>query len=439
MRFGRLFPLIIAIYLTALPGAFGAQPTEAGTGGESPLHEAGKDEPASREYRTPLAGEGFRTVLFGKPIDVPPPCDRDDIRALAIGGNIYSPKVGDDFAIPIAGLYWRKQTDRYRLRAVVGGFMNEVEVARRFGNVEIIGRWENDTVPFPSMEIADGEAVKESSIIWGTLSALAGAGLRFPVYPFQSDNDLRLQLFYHAGYLYSRPTEDTGSTVQLPPDTFLHGIMLRGHYDGMRRNMMEMVHEGKAGGFELHLMRRDRWGDASFGGNIFRREDTRDFLKLSGHLVVASKVPWLTERDRLIVSLHGGFSPARNLDRFSSFRIGGGLFPNEADDLRRPYFPGALYNHFPLTKYVMTNFEYRREIFFFLFLHLRGTLISGNRPDFSTPEFKFLKDRGEAFSAGITCGLPFTSMIYLEYGYDMEVLRDDKPGSSFLVLWSKAF
>jgi len=68
----------------------------------------------------------------------------------------------------------------------------------------------------------------------------AGAGIRIPVAPYQADNDLRLQLFYHAGYFYNMRTNDTGSNVRLPPDTFIHGLRLRARYDGFRRNFMEL-------------------------------------------------------------------------------------------------------------------------------------------------------------------------------------------------------
>lgn len=430
----RLSALTAAFLFAALAAASGAEPS----GGESPPPPEATAAPAPGEYRTPLAGKPYRTTLFGRPVEVPP-FDRDNIRAIAAGATFYKPNVGDDWFIPMAGLYFKSRREPYHLRAIVSLFVNEVDVVRSFGNWELLGRWENETVPTPSVEIADGAVVRDSSIFWGTLSGSVGAGLRYPVPPFESDNDLRLQLFYQAGYLYSRPSDDTGPTVQLPPDTFLHGIKLRGRYDGMQRNVMELLHDGVAAGFDVDLVRRNQWGDANYGGSLFRGEDTRDYAKLSAYLTVARKVPWLTERDRLIVSVHGGYSPGSTLDRFSAFRIGGGLFPNEADDIRRPYYPGALFNNFPLTDFALTNFEYRRELLFFLYFHLRGTLILGKRPDFHAEGFKFLKDRGEAFSTGITCGLPMKSQLYLEYAYDEEVLRDDRQGSSFLLLWSKAF
>ena len=60
---------------------------------------------------------------------------------------------------------------------------------------------------------------------------------RLPVAPFQMDNDLRVQVFYEGGYLYSDRTSDTSRLVSLPPNTYTHGLRLRFRYDGMRRNL----------------------------------------------------------------------------------------------------------------------------------------------------------------------------------------------------------
>ncbi|HEY6838440.1 MAG TPA: hypothetical protein VI389_06835 [Geobacteraceae bacterium] len=361
------------------------------------------------------------------------------MRAISLGGTLYSPRVGSDIATPIAALYWKRHREPDRLRAVIGLFVNEIDASRNFGTWELLGRWENETLPVPSTEIANDNEVKGSSLLWGTFSGFVGAGVRYPVAPFQVDNDFRLQFFFQGGYLYSQPTGDTAPTVKLPPDTPLYGLKLRGRYDGMQRNLMELPHRGISWGFDLDMVRRSRWGDANYGGNLFRGSDTRDYLKLAGYLYAASGIPGMSERNRFIVAVHGGLAPDHDLDRFSAFRIGGGPFPNEADDMHRPYYPGALYNQFPASDFILANFEYRRELLFFLYLHLRGTIIFGKRMDFHSQALSFRRDRGEAFSSGITCGLPGNSQLYLEYGYDQEVLRDGRSGSSFLLLWSKEF
>jgi hypothetical protein len=129
------------------------------------------------------------------------------------------------------------------------------------------------------------------------------------------------------------------------------------------------------------------------------------------------------------------------LDRFSSFRAGAGPFPNETNDLYRVPYPGALYNTFPVTDYMVTTLEYRLELLFFLYLHLRGTFAWGaNRPDFSNDELKlrFTGSDGEAFSVGLTSAFFNDSQLYLEYAYDNKFLRNGSSGHSFTVLWSKS-
>jgi hypothetical protein len=71
-----------------------------------------------------------------------------------------------------------------RLRAVASGVVNEVDVARSFGNFELLGRFENYTIPFFSEKgIQNNNEINQSSVKWGTLSAFFGTGLRFPVAP----------------------------------------------------------------------------------------------------------------------------------------------------------------------------------------------------------------------------------------------------------------
>jgi hypothetical protein len=281
--------------------------------------------------------------------------------------------------------------------------------------------------------------VKESSIVWGTVSAWLGAGIRLPVAPFQADNDLRLQLFYQAGYLYSERVGDTGRDVRLPPETFVHGARFRARYDGLRRNLLELPHEGWAGGMDLELTRRNRWGDANYGGQTFSGDSTRDYVKFSGYLLGAMGIPGLSERNRILVSAYGGFAPGNNLDRFSAFRIGGGPFPTESDDLWRVSYPGAMFNQFPVSNYVVGTVEYRRELLFFLYLHLRGTFAWANSDVLTSRTLKFSRDTGETFSTGLTSGFLWNSQLYLEYAYDTGVLRNGPGGESVLVVWSKAF
>ena len=392
----------------------------------------------STSYRTPRAGEELNATLYGHNIHIPAR-NRDNTLALTVGGISFSPQLGGHAAVPVAALYWRHRWEKSRARAIVAIFENEADIARSIGEYELLGHLENDTVPLARAEIVNGSEFQESSINWGSFSAWLGAGWRRPVAPFQEDNDLRLQVFYHAGYLYSGRATDTGAGVRLPPDTLVHGMRFRVRYDGLSRNLLELPHEGWAGGGDIELTRRNGWSDANYGGSNFSGESTRDYVKLSGYLMGAMRIPWLSERNRFLVSVYGGFAPGRNLDRFSAFRLGGGPFPNETDDLYRLAYPGAMFSQFPVTDYVVGTAEYRRELLFFLYLHLRGTFTWANRDILTPGSLKFSDDHGEAFSAGLTTGFFWDSQLYLEYAHDTGLLRNGRSGESALVLWSKSF
>jgi hypothetical protein len=394
------------------------------------------------QVRVPIAGEAYQTTILGRRVNIPPQ-NRDKVLALTLGTNIYLPEVGGEPALPIAALYWRQRWEKWWTRNVFGLFVNEMDVARNSGRFQLLGHGENNTVPFADTEIKEGQKVASSSVVWGTVAGWLGAGLRIPVAPFQSDNDLRLQLFYQAGYFYDMRTGDTGPNVLLPPDTFYHGLRLRARYDGFLRNIMELPHQGWAAGGDMELTRRNNWSDSTFGDLLFSGRDTRDYLKFSGYIVAAAGIPGLSERHRFVGYLHGGVSPLGKLDRFSAFRAGGGPFPTESDDLYRLPYPGALFNEFPVSDYVVGTLEYRLQLLIFAYLHLRGTFAwGGNRPDFTNSDglnLRLKSSDGEAFSLGLTSGFPFDSQIYLEYSYDSKLLRNGTDGSSFMLLWSKSF
>jgi hypothetical protein len=390
------------------------------------------------EYHTPLAGDACKLNVFGESIDVRVR-DRCNTLALALGVAAYSPALGDASALPLAALYWRSESSASRTRLLFSVIVNELDHALKYDRFELLGHLENNTIPFPSAEIEEGSEIEESRINWGQAAAWLGAGYRLPVAPFQMDNDLRVQVFYEGGYLYSGLTRDSGSQVSLPPDTYTHGLRLRVRYDGMRRNLMELLHEGFAAGMDTEWGRRQNWSDANYGGGILAKGETQEFTKLSGYLIAATPIPGLSERNRLVSSLHGGKVASGMLDRFSLFRIGGGPFASETDDLSRSPYPGAQFNQFPTSDYLLGNVEYRREFLPFLYLHLRGTLAWADRDLLSSPQsVENDKGLGKAFSVGVTSGFFWDSGVYLEYSHDDGFLRKRRPGDSLLLLWSKS-
>ncbi len=354
----RPMVLVIAVMAIICGNPLGVAAADADIAAPSDLvcHDSLEDGECTGDgaVLTPLAGEAYSTSLLGSTIEIPSR-NRENVRSLTLGVNYYTPELGGDTAIPIAAFYYRHRWDNWWTRDIIGLFVNELDVARSLGRFQLLGHFENNTVPFADTEIRNGNKVKASSVIWGTVSGWLGAGIRLPVAPFQADNDLRVQLFYHAGYFYDTRTSDTGSDVRLPPDTFVHGLNLRIRNDGMRRNIMELPHEGWAWGGDVKLTRRDRWSDSTFGNQLFTKTETRDYLKLSGYVIGAMGIPGFSDQNRFIWYLHVGGTPWGKLDRFSTFRAGGGPFPNETDDLYRMPYPGALYNNFPVSDYVVST------------------------------------------------------------------------------------
>ena len=408
------------------------QTVDSGPGEPAPQNTGGK-------YHTPLAGEPFRLNFMGRSIDIPAR-DRGNLTSVELGETVYFRELADTTFDPIFALYMRRTWERARLRFVASGVVNEADGAKSFGKSELLARFDNYTIPFKETGFRRNEEVKESSLKWGTLSGFLGAGLRYPVAPYQVDNDLRLQILGRVGYLYSKGTSDTGPDVKLPPDTMLYGIKLRGRYDGIRRNLMELPHTGMAAGFDLDFVYRENWADYGNRSITFKKADTQDYLILSGYLVGAFGIPGLSEKNRLVASVHGSFMDKKSADRYNVFRLDGGPFAQETDDLCRPNYPGALSNVTLVSKHLLINLEYRRELLPFLYLELRGAFIWGDRATMiASNQIGFKSDSGQTAAIAVTSGFLWKSQLYIEYAWDAGFLRDGKAGSSVTIVWSKSF
>ena len=406
-------------------------------GGIWPAAYADDADAAGGEYHTPIAGEPVQTTVMGRSIEIPGR-DRSNQAVLNLGGTLYAPKLGDNFGYPLFALYLKRVREEGRLRAVLSGFLNDVDVARSLGHFEIVGRIENTTIPLDEEGIRNNEEVKEASIKWGNLSAYLGGGLRYPVAPYKVDNDLRIQLMGRVGYLYSARTSDTGEDVRLPPDTMLYGVKLRGRYDGFLRNILDLPHRGTAAGFDLDFVHRHRWAD--FGNSLvtFTKADTQDYAKFTVYGLAAFGIPGLSEKNTILTSIHAGVAEKKRTDRFNAFRLSSALFASETDDLYRPDYPGALFTENLAAQYLLLNIEYRREIFFFLYFTLRGSFIWADRSTIiGGNQIGFKSDNGQSASAALTSGFLWNSRLHLQYAWDSGFLRDGESGSSILLFWSK--
>lgn len=395
---------------------------------------------ADSAYRTPLAGESLHTTFMGTAIDIPA-TDRSNVTALILGGVYYTPKQGETSLTPVGALFVNRTWQHARTRNVISIFVNDLEYDHSFGNLELVTRLENNTIPFGQKEVVNNQEIKTSDTIWGTVVASAGPGLRYKVAPFQFDNDLKLQLLGKVGYFYAKRTNDTGPNLVLPPDTMLYGMKLRGRYDGMRRNLMELPHSGMAAGFDLDYMYRDTW--ANFGtipDAVFTKADTRDYLQFNGYLMGVTGIPGMSEKNRILFSLHGGVTSSKSADRYNAITIGGGPLPGETGDLSRPGYPGTMFNQVLVSNYALLALGYRRELAPFIYLHLRETFVWADRAAVTdTNRFLFKSSTGAATTIGLDTGFFWNSCLYLGYSWDTGFVRNGKPGSGLIVTWSKSF
>jgi hypothetical protein len=395
---------------------------------------------ATPEYHTPLAGEPLHTTFLGEKVDVPAK-DRARVTALTLGGAYYDPKQGNTNAAPLAALFVKRVWEESRARGIISIFVNDLEYDKSFGNAELVYRFENNTIPGGQTEILNNQELQQSSAKWGTMLASIGPGLRYKIAPFQIDNDLRLQLLGRVGYFYAKRTQDTGPNEVLPPDTMLYGTKLRARYDGMRRNLLELPHAGLAAGFDLDYLHRDKWSDTNTAGNtVFAQADTRNALQFSGYVTGVTGIPGMSDKNRILASFHGGMTDEKSVDRFNAFRIGGGPLPGETDDLYRPDYPGALFNVIMASRYALATLEYRRELTFFLYLHVRGSFIWADKMALSeTNQVVFKSANGQAATIGLDTAFFWQSELYLAYSWDSGFIRNGRSGGGALLAWNKSF
>ncbi len=163
-------------------------------------------------------------------------------------------------------------------------------------------------------------------------------------------------------------------------------------------------------------------------------------MKISAYWLGAFGIPGLSEKNRVVAAVHGGAAETKSMDRFNAFRLSGGPFAAEAMDIRRPNYPGAFYENTRVAKYLLANLEYRREIFFFLFLHIRGTFIWADHETIvASNQIGFKQATGGSGSVALTTGFFWNSQIFLQYAMDSGFLRDGETGSTVTLLWSKSF
>jgi hypothetical protein len=397
---------------------------------------------------TPLAGEAFTGSVFGHQVVVPPR-DRTKNTVLDLGVVLMPDGPDKKRLDPFATFFlWRNWNDgRQRLRAILLGIYDNVrfDFLPSSGPFEMVATFDNFTPPFDRAEYVEGVRIRSEEIRWYQAYLGTGVGFRIPIAPFHQDNALETALSYEAGYLSFGRGKDADPAFIVPQDTFEGRIHLRFRADALDRNFIELPHDGVAVGLDAFHGRRGSWDD--WGGPVLGFQDGgrgKEWNSLSLYVVAALPVPFVrSDRHRLITSVYWG--KARDVDRFSAFRLGGGPTTADWEALSRPVLPAAALDEIASSAYGILNVEYRYQLLFFSYLRLRGTLAQIDRLRFADGGGTVHRVQPmNALSLGITTGFLWHSQLELGYAYNFGILRQrgglsEAGDGAILLHWSKSF
>jgi hypothetical protein len=424
-RCNTAFALIVPLLLATLAADSWAQ-------GDAPLRSL--DAPGD-PYRSPLAGEGFRTNIFGREVTVEPR-DRRSVSAWDAGLVSIVPRVGDVNTFPFASLYfWRRPDDDLLLRAVTIGLYNDIYFGKStpaLGPFEGILTLNSLTPPAAQAESIDGEKIDDEELYWGQVRPGIGFGYRESLAsPGHQDNMLALSFIGEPGFLYSDSGHDTAPEYIEPQDTFEGRLRLMGRLDLLERNLLELPHRGLATGCDLGYGYRADWDDWGIDGR--ESGDDPDYVLATGYIVGACRAPFLgDDRHHLVGSLHGGVGDG--LDRFSGLRVGGGPTGEDYEAISRATLPGATLDEFQTERYAVAIAEYRWEPIFFTFLSVRGSVAYVDRERFEDGGVDREGDVLSSIGGRVTTGFLFRTRLQLDYNYNFGVVRDGDYGGHELVV-----
>jgi len=409
-------------------------------------------DPSDPDYRTPRAGEGFRTRIFGRDVEVEPR-DRRSTSALSLGAAGWHPRPEGRGQVPFfAAYFWRRPDEQRFFRGSVSILYNDLLYAHSLASdtpFEVVLSFENDTVPFGSSALwADGERITGEELEWGWVRGGVGLGYRRQlvpgfgeiefadhVDPQTPDNMFAVRATLEPKYLYFSQGDDASPFFVTPQDTFELQGRLALRWDALERNLLDLSHHGYALGFDGLLGWRANWEDWGLGERAGRG---RDWRLLQAYAVVADGVPGLGERHRLIGSLHGGWGG--DLDRFSRPRLGGGPGGDEYLSLARAKIPGATISEFTPDHYVSAIAEYRYELFFFTYLSGRTGVAWLDRDRLHLAGIHRQNDVLTSVGGRLTTGFFFESRLQVDYNYNFDVIREgDRGGNEWIVHLSRPF
>jgi hypothetical protein len=348
---------------------------------------------------------------------------------------------------PFGALFlWRNWDEgRTRFRGEIVGLYDNIRYNTTpsfLGGAELVMTVYNMTIPVARSEYIDGVRISAEELEWHEARAGVGLGFRKMLAPGHQDNALEAALTYEPGLLLFHRGDDAAPAFVEPTNTYEGRVHMRIRADALERNLMEMPHQGVAAGLDAQYGHRAHW--ENWGGPVTGPQSGsagRDWMSVSAYAVAAGGVPGVpSDRHRLIASLYGGTGD--DLDRFSSHRLGGGPSGREWESLARPLLYGAAFEEVYTHNYALLNLEYRYELLFFIYLHLRGQLAWVDIPHGATVVNQ--TEAEDSVSMGVTSGFISNSDVELGYTHSFDLFRQRdgtyrRGGEAILMSWSKEF
>jgi hypothetical protein len=390
---------------------------------------------ATQPWRTPRSGEGIRGSVFGTPRELPAR-DRRSVTSWAAGAAL-APHVDDYDAVPYGWLYFWEHGDEQLLRAVVTGVYNELLVANALNDrgLERVLTVSTATPPWSSGEVIDGEVNDQERVRWGWVRAGIGLGYRHAAGPEQ-DNMFASDVIVEPGVLYFDRADRTAPTFALPDSTFELRVRSQTRFDLLERNLLELPHAGFCCGSDIVWGLRADWDDWGLPGTeVHSGGSGRDYFEASGYLFAIDDVPTVRDdRWRAWTCVQAGAGDT--LDRFSAVRVGGGpdLRGVEWETTARPLLPGAATDEFFPRRYALASLGLRRELAFFAFVDLGGTVAWLDRDREQGGVRTREDDVLTAVQARLSSGFFGDTRLIVDYAYGFDVVRSDERGGSAIVV-----
>jgi hypothetical protein len=391
-------------------------------------------------YRTPRAGEGFKTKVFGEDLAVPAR-DLRSVTGWKLGAQIETPQPDDRLALPAAALYlWRHPDDRHLLRGEVTGIYNNLFWGVKpdgWGDFEVGLSFNNFTLPSTWNEVYDGIKDTREEIFWGYIRPGLSIGFRQALDTGRQDNMWQLNYILEPGYFYSGRDNQTAARMVLPKSTFELRNRLVFRYDHIERNILSLPHEGFAIGSDFTYGYRANWADWGTPENTFRKNDGQHSISFNAYAVGATDVPFLnSDRHKIVSWLTAGVG--HNLDRFCATRVGGG--PNamgmEYGSSAMPILPGTSIWEFYPDSYAIGSLEYRYELSWFTYLTAHGGVgyLNPLRPTGTNA----LKESNELYpwlGARLSTGFFFDTMLMIDYAHSFNLVNAGNRGGNEIMFW----